>query len=188
MTKVLWTDTETIGLDSKKNDIIQLSYLVDIDGEIKEEGNFYCQPFRFDTINAKALEVNNLSIAKIKEFPTPSEVYKKLIAVLDKYVDRYDKSDKLNPAGYNVRFDVDFLRNFFFKNNDKYYRAFFDHHLLSVDSLLYLLDYAGKIKLENYKLVTVAKYFGIEFQAHNSLEDIKVTRQVFYKLLEYLKK
>ena len=187
LNKVLWIDLETTGLDSKKNDIIQLACLIEINGKIEEEIHFDCQPFNYNTINTKALEINKLTIVQIKEFDTPQEMYKKLIKILDKYIDRYDKNDKFSPAGYNVRFDVDFLREFFLKNNDKYYGAFFDYHLLSIDSLLYLFNYKGLIKLENYKLETVAKYFGIELKAHNALSDIKATRQVFYKLSEYLK-
>ena len=185
--KIFYVDVETTGLDCNKNDIIQLAYLIEINGEIKEEGSLFCQPFRYDTINAKSLEVNKLTVAQIVKFPTAHEAYSKLIPILDKYVDRYNKEDKYSVAGYNVRFDVDFLKQFFLKNNDKYYAAMFDYHLLSVDVLLHVLDYKGLIKLENYKLVTVAKHFGIELDAHNALSDIKATRQVFLKLLEYFK-
>jgi len=185
--KVFWFDTETTGLDCNRNDIIQLAYLVEMNGEIKEEGNLKCQPFCYNTIDAKALEINRSSVDILKTLPIPQEMYNKLITVLDKYVDRYNKEDKYAVAGYNVRFDVDFLNRFFLKNNDKYYGAMFDYHLLSVDVLLHILDYKGLIKLDNYKLVTVCKHFGIQLNAHDALSDIKSTRQVFLKLLEYLK-
>ncbi len=185
--KVFYLDAETTGLDPKKNDIIQLAYLIEIDGEVKEEGDIYCQPFDYNTVNAKALEVNQLSTAKIKEFPTPQEAYGKLIKILDKYVDKYDKKDKFSPAGYNAGFDTNFLKQFFFKNNNKYYGAYFDYHILDPSVLLFILEYRGLLKLENYKLETVCKHFGIELKAHNAMSDIKATREVFYKLLEYLK-
>lgn len=190
--KVFWVDTETTGIfddeHPKKYDILQLAYLIEINKEVVEEGSFYCQPFNYTTINAQALEVNKLTIAKIKEFPSPQETYRKLKIVLNKYIDNYTRGhDKFSPAGYNVGFDTKFLKQFFLKNNDEYYNSFFDYHLLSIDSLLYMFDHAGLIKLENYKLVTVAKYFNIDFSAHDALSDIKTTRQVFYKLLEYFK-
>jgi len=185
--KLFYVDVETTGLDSKQHDILQLAYIIEINGEIKEEGELFCQPFRYDTINAKALEVNKLTIAQIKQFQTPQEVYTKLIKVLDKYVDKYNKNDKFSMAGYNVRFDHDFLNSFFLKNGDKYCFSYFDHHLLSVDSLVYILEYKGLLKLESCKLINIAKYFNIDFLAHDALADIKVTRQIFQKLLEFIK-
>lgn len=186
--KILWLDIESTGLDKKRNDIIQLGGLIEINGKIEEEIDLTCQPFNYDTIDAKALEVNKLTIAQIKAFPSPQETHIKLKKVLEKYIDNYTRGhDKFSPAGFNVGFDVGFLREFFFKNNDAYYNSYFDYHLLNIDSLLYLFDYKGLINLENYRLGTVAKHFGIELDKHNALSDIKATRQVFYKLLEYFK-
>jgi len=185
--KTFWFDVETTGLDAQKHDIIQLAYIIEINGEIKEEGSFKCQPFDGNTIDAKALEINKTTIKDLRTYPTPQKGYNYLITILDKYIDKYNKEDKFFPAGKNVRFDVDFLKQFFYKNNNKYYGAYFNYHLVNIDSLLYILDYQGLINLESYKLATVAKYFGIDFNAHDAGEDIRTTRQVFYKLLEYLK-
>lgn len=185
--KLFYVDVETTGLDSKRNDIISLAYLIEINKEIVEEGELFTQPFRYDTINAKALEVNKLTIAQIKQFPTPQETHNKLVQVFDKYIDKYNKNDKFISCGYNVRFDVAFLSEFFLKNNHKYLFSYIDHHQLDVFNSLYILDYKGLIALDDYKLETVAKYFKIEHNAHNALSDIKVTRQIFYRLLTYLK-
>jgi len=185
--KLFWFDVETTGLDSKLNDIIQLGCLIEINGKIEEEYNFLCQPFNYKMISAKALEINRSNVKDLKLRITPQETYDKLIKILDKHIDKYNREDKFYPAGYNVRFDVDFLNNFFRKNNNNYYGSYFDYHLLSIDVLIHLLDYRGLIKLENYKLVTVAKHFGLQLNAHDALSDIKVTRQVMYKLFNYLK-
>jgi len=185
--KIFWFDTETTGLNAKKQDIIQLAYLVDINGEIKEEGNFYIQPFDYKTIDNGALELSGIKIEDLKTYPKPQLIYSKLVNILDKYVDKYNRKDKFHSAGYNVRFDVDFLREFFFKNNNKYYGSYFDYHVLDPITFLYFMEYKGLIKLENYKLETVAKYFNINFEAHNALEDIKTTRKIIQKLLPYLK-
>ena len=185
--KVFYFDVESSGLDSKLNDILSLAYLIEINKEIVETGELFMQPFNYNTINAKALEVNKLSIAQIKEFPTPQETHIELVKLFDRYIDKFNKNDKFISCGYNVRFDVAFLSEFFLKNNHKYLFSYIDHHQLDVFNLLYILDYKGILNLESYKLENVAKYFGIEHAAHNSLSDIKVTRQIFYKLLEYFK-
>lgn len=185
--KLFFVDVETTGLDSKKHDIIQVGYIIDINGEVKEKGSFNCQPFSYENIDKRALEISDTGTDELKTYQSPQLAHKNLKQILEKYVDRYDKNDKFSPAGYNVGFDTNFLREFFFKNNDKYYGSLLDYHKLDVFSLAFILEFKGHLKLENYKLVTLAKYFNIEFQAHNALEDIRVTREVFYKMLEYIK-
>jgi DNA polymerase-3 subunit epsilon len=188
MKKVFFFDTETTGLDCKKQDIIQLAYMIEIDGEIKEEGSLYTQPFNYDTIQQEALNTNKLTVEQLKAFPSPSVTFMQLKRVLNKYIDKFNKLDKFSPAGYNVNFDVGFLREFFFKNKDKYYGSYFDYHLLDPIPVLHLLEYKGLIKLPNYKLVTVCEYFNINIDAHEALSDIKATRQVIQKLLTYINK
>jgi len=186
--KIFWIDIESTGLDFRRHDIIQLSYLIEINKEIKEEGNFYVQPFNYDTIEKAALEVNKLEISQIKTFPEPKEIYNKIKGILEKYIDRYNKNDKFSMAGYNnTNFDVPFLKQFFIKNNDRYFGAFFNYHILDVFPLLFALEYKGLIKLDNFKLITVCKHFGIELKAHDALSDIKATRELFNILLTYFK-
>lgn len=185
--KVFWFDVETTGLDAKRQDIIQLAYLIEIDKEIKEEGSLRLQPFNYATIDKMALEVSKTTIEDLKTYQSPPRAYQLIVSHLDKYVDKYNKQDKFAPAGYNIGFDTRFLKEFFLKNNNKYYGAYFNYHLLDVFSLLFILEYKGLLKLENYKLETVAKYFDINYHSHNALDDIKTTRIVFQKLLQYIK-
>jgi len=186
--KIFWIDTETTGLDSIKHDIIQLSCLVEINGKIETKEDFLCQPFSYTNIDPVALQINNTTIEDLKSRQTPQEMHCKLKTVMHKYIDNYTKGHaKFSPAGFNVRFDVDFLREFFIKNNDKYYNSYFDYHLLSVDSLLNILEYRGLLDLENHKLITACKHFGIELDAHNALSDITATRKILYKMFQYFK-
>ncbi len=185
--KLFWIDVESTGLDPIKNDIIQLGGLIEINREIVEEIDFTCQPFNYNTIQTAALEINKTTIEELKTYQTPQTAHKNLKQILEKYVDKYDKNDKFHPAGFNVGFDTDFLRQFFFKNHDSYYGSLCDYHKLDVLSLAFILDFAGYLELENYKLITVAKFFQIKYEEHNALADIKVTREVFYKMLEMIK-
>jgi len=187
MNKVFYVDVETTGLDPSFHDILQLAFIIEIDGQIKAKHKFEIQPFNYERIDSKALTINKLTLAKIKKFEIPQKAYKRLIKTLDVFVDKYNKKDKFHPAGYNVRFDIDCLKEFFLKNGDKYYGSYFDYHLLDPITMLGLLEYKGLIKLESYKLKDVCNYFGIKIKAHDAMEDIEATRELIQKMLSYLK-
>ena len=185
--KILFFDVETTGLDAKKQDIIQIAGIVEIDGEVKEEFNFTCQPFSYENISKEALEVHGMDIEQLKTFQTPQEMYKKLTKIFDKYINRYNKLDKFIPAGQNVNFDIGFLIEFFKKNGNPYCMAYIDYHKLDLMALTMALHLNGKEQFENFRLETVANKWGIEFSAHDAMSDIRATRQAILKFGEYLK-
>jgi len=187
MAKILYFDVETTGLDPKKQDIIQIAYLIEIDGEIKEEGNYELQPLDYSTIQDKALEISHRTIEDLKTYAQPKEIYRKLVRTFDKYVDKFNKKDKFIPCGYNVNFDLQFLREFWFKNNNKYFGAYFDYHVYDPITTLYLMSHKGLINVPDYHLETICKYFEIPLKAHDVLSDIKATREVIKKVLERIK-
>ena len=187
MNKILYIDTETTSLDTVKGDIIQLAFIIEIDKVVKEQHNFFMQPFNYNTIEQSALDVNRMTVAKLKTFESPRAVYFKLTKVFDKYIDKYNKKDKFSPAGYNVSFDRGFLNQFFLKNGNKFFGSYVDYHLLDPASLLALLEYKGLISLESYKLENVCEYFGIPIKSHDAMEDINATRKLIQKLMTYLK-
>ena len=178
MKKALYFDVETTGLNPWKNDIIQFACLVEINGEVKEEFETKIRPISFENIDQKALEVHKYTVAQLETFPHPKEAYNSIIRVLEKYVSKFDKNDKFIPAGYNVKFDADFLQNFFKKNDDKYYGSWFNWRFVDPMYTLYQMDYERRIALPDYKLSTVCTHFGISLNAHDALSDIKATRQL----------
>lgn len=187
MKKILYFDTETTGVDPSKNGIIQLSGIIEIDNEIKEEFNFRIRPFEIDEINLEALEVNNITKDQLKTFPTAQESYILIEKLFNKYIDRYDPTDKFYPAGYNVRFDLEFLSEYFIKNDNPYFGSYCNWRSIDALSIFYFLDYIGYLKLENYKLGTVCDYFKIPIKAHDAMSDIKATRSLIIKLKSLLK-
>jgi DNA polymerase-3 subunit epsilon len=187
MVKMLWVDTETTGLDPVKNDIIQLAGIVEIDGVVKEEFNIKCQPFDYETISPQALETNKMNVEQLKMFQAPQIAYKQLVSILDKYVDKYNKADKFTPVGQNVQFDINFLRQFFVKNNNKFFGSYVDYHSIDLMALSGFFTIIGKIKPENLKLGTIAEIMKVEFNAHDALEDIKATREIMLSFRQFIK-
>ena len=184
MMKVLYLDTETTGLDPKKNDIIQVAGIVEIDGQEVEAFKFNCQPFDYGAVKQSALDVHGFTIEQIRNFPDPRCVYDELKFILVKYIDKYNRDDKFTLAGQNVRFDADFLNEFFIKNSDTYYGSWFNWRHVDLLAFVRILNFASIIKTENDKLETLAKMFDVELKAHDALEDIRATRTILKKLIE----
>lgn len=185
--KLLFLDTETTGLDPVKNGIIQISGIIEIDGVVKEEFDFRCNIFPGKVCNGDALECNGKTLEQIKTFEDPRVVYRKLVGILTKYIDRYDKNDRFYLVGQNVKFDYDMMRQWFEDNGDRYFYTFIFYHLIDIITISALFHITGIMKLPNMKLVTVAEHFGIKFNAHDSKEDIRVCREIFYKFVAIVK-
>lgn len=186
--KLFYLDVETTGVDPKQHGIIQISGIIEIDGVERETFDFPVQPFADDVIEQSALDVNKTDRASLRELPPASAVYRKLIDVLSKYVDKFDKRDKFVVVGYNAGFDTQFLREWFAKNGDKFYGSWFWHPYIDVMTLAMAFHFKSRPQLSDFKLTTVAKHVGIpvaEDQLHNALYDVMVTK-LLYKQLESL--
>lgn len=186
--KIFWFDVETGGLDETKNPILQLAYVVEIDGERRASGEFRSRGFTGCVIQTKALEVNGLTIEEIPTFGTEEAMYKSLMDLLAAYVNRYDKNDKFVLGGYNVKFDEKFLRALWERQGDRFFGAWFGFNAIDPSNVIRFLQYAGKMpNLSRMRLVDVAKALGVERpNAHDAMVDIEMTIDVTNKLKEMI--
>ncbi len=188
MNKIFWFDVETTGLDSSINEIIQLACIIEVDGIVKERKEWKVRPNDFNNINPEALQVTGFTIEQLKLFPESKFVFLEFIKFLDKYIDKFDRSDKFSIGAYNGKFDCDFLQNFFKKHNHKYYGSYFNYKLIDPLAIVRWLEYNQKLTgLENNKLETLARHFDIKIDAHDALSDIEATMVLERKLKEFLK-
>ena len=191
MNKIIFIDTETGGVNPEKSALIQLSGIIRIDKKDIEKFNFYIKPFENSEVNEKALEVQGRTLEELKtdKYVEEKEVYKQFINLLDKYIDKYDRTDKFIVAGYNVRFDVDILKTFFQRHGNNFLFSYLDSSMLDPLYSIRLLQIAEVLPvLENNKLETWCKHFGIELKAHDSLEDIEATKKLIGKLISLIRK
>ena len=191
MNKIIFIDTETGGVNPEKAALIQLSGIIRIDKKDVEKFNFYIKPFENSEVTEKALEVQGRTLEELKteKYIEEKEVYKQFVNLLDKYIDKYDRTDKFVVAGYNVRFDVDILKAFFQRNGNNFLFSYLDSSMLDPLYSIRLLQIAEVLPvLENNKLETWCKHFGIELKAHDSLEDIEATKKLIGKLISLIRK
>ena len=182
--KVLWLDVETTGTDPEKNGIVQIAGLVEINGEVVEDFDLRTKPLPEDQIEFGSIEATGLDLLAVIEYPDGADTLKVFRGILDKYIDKYDKEDKFHPAGYNIKFDLDFLWQFCVKQDFKYFRSYVDHIAIDVYGLARYLAGFGMIEVESLKLAhAYAAMTGKTMEnAHDALVDIKATRELAYEL------
>ena len=188
MQKVLWLDTETTGTDATRHSIIQIAGIIDINGKMVDEFEFKVRPHEDFEIDSESIAIHGFTEEQMLSFPERKETHAALKKVWEKRVDRFDKNDKFTVAGQGIKFDIDMLVNFFYREMDVYLGSYIDFkkriELLDITRVLQML---GFIKSENVKLETLCKEFGIEIQAHDALSDIRATRVAYYHIIERLK-
>lgn len=186
--KILWFDTETTGITSNRA-LVQMAGIVEIAGEVKEEFNITCKPFRDSTVEVMALQTIGKSFEEIMAYQDPQLAMFQLERILGKYIAKTDKNDKFIMAGHNVHFDFEGLIEFYNKCGNKYLGSWIKFgDLLCTLRLYSALKVVGKVpQLENLKLATLAQHFQIPLDAHDALNDIRATRQIGNILLDMIK-
>ena len=179
--KILFIDTETGGLDCKTSALIQMSGIIRIDGKDVDKFNYFIKPFPGSEVNEKALEVQGRTKEEVmgSNYLSEQEIYNDFIGKLDTYIDKFDKTDKFIVAGYNVKFDINFLNEFFRRNGNPYLFSYISGATLDPLSYIPLLQLLNKLpKLRNDKLGTWCEYFNIPLDAHDSFNDIVATKKL----------
>ena len=182
-------DTETTGVDPKKNGITQIALEL---GVIKNEVyhttgeyNFTVRPFPTDVIEEQALKVQGRTREEVMAGEEPRVVYRKLLEILGSVVDKYNKKDKMFFVAYNGSFDMDFLRSFWMKNGDEFFGSFFFYPDIDVCRIAGFKAMEDRPEMQNFKLGTVADHFGIERppfgDLHDASVDLALTLDLFLK-------
>lgn len=183
MSKLFFFDLETTGTNPGRHGIHQISGEIVIDGKSVETFDFKVQPNPKAQIEDAALAVGGVTREQIMAYPPMGQVYTRLVTMLAKYVNKYDKTDKFHLVGYNNRgFDDNFFRGFFLQNGDNYFGSWFWADSIDVLVLASTFLADRRAELQNFKLATVADFLGIDTTAgklHDASFDIFVTKAVF---------
>lgn len=184
MQKLCFIDTETTGKDQNTSGLWQIGGIIEC-GKRSEEFLFECDIFEQDAFDPAATELTGITEKKLAQMADPGETHDKFVALLDKYVDRYNKQDKFQFIAYGAEFDMDILRNWFEKNDDDYMFSWFWTPALCMmyASAMYWQDKRSEIK--SFKLESIAQYFGIKTnpeEFHDALYDAKIAREIYYHI------
>lgn len=179
MNKILWLDVETTGLNPKKHGLRELAYILVVDGQVVEKDVLQIDPKTYKKeieIDNKALELSNITVDDFEDYGDSSYHFDYFREILDKYF----KDGKFVLAGFNVKFDNDFLREWFYDNDaGAEFKDYFHYKVIDVFPLVVTLKHLELIDTENDKLKTACEYFNIPIDAHNALSDIEATKNLY---------
>lgn len=192
--KIVFLDTETGGLDSTKDQIIQVACIAtDFDSlESIEEFEVKIQLIE-GRYSQEALFVNSYNpevwAKEAKTSAAARQLFNSFLrkhATLEMLSKRGSKYHVAEIAGQNVGFDVDFLRAWFKETDDFFPAAFGDGGRFDTMHLARALNFARGYNFENYKLETLARTLGVstEAQTHDALDDVRLTIAVAKKIRE----
>ncbi len=183
MNKILWLDTETTGLNPKKHGLREIGYILVIDGQVVLKDVLQIDPRTYKNkiveIDNQALELSNITIEDFDNYDDSAFAFDRFSPILE-FIDKEDKNDYFTLAGFNVKFDNDFLREWFYDNDaGADFKNYFHYKVIDVFPLVFALKHLGLIDTENDKLKTVCEYFDIPIDAHNAISDIEATKELY---------
>lgn len=185
-TLFLWLDLETTGLNSKTSGIIEAAGCFELNGEVLKEFELLINPFTYPKqieVQEKALAVNNRTIPEIQTFLDQKQCLDWLNSWIEYYVTQYG-CNRPYIVGYNVGFDVDFIKEWYSANNMKY-SLYFQYKFIDVMQHVMLLSYLGVLDPYNNTLKDMCLKFGINIDnAHTAIADIRATRELSQKLVQ----
>ena len=182
-------DTETTGLNATLHSVHQVAaILLDSDDKEVDRINLYFKP-KGETYSNQALEKTRLTHDELYSRELSSdEGHKQFIEWLDKYVNKYDKKDKMQFIAWNSPFDEGFTRAWFDKaaGDTAWYGSYFWNPSICLAKVAawYLME--ERPNLISGKLRDTCQYAGIEFcedDAHDALYDVEKTVALYRKLV-----
>lgn len=184
--KECFIDVETTGLDPEKHGVIQVAGIIRPDHVDRVQiFDFRCKPFKNDLVNKEALALHNLKMEDLQTLEEPLKTYGALTNLFSTYVDKFNRGDKMLFIGYNAGFDYNFMRKFWEKAGDKYFGSFFWFPYIDVMTIAMLHLKEQRHTMKDFKLVTVARAFGLEVdetKLHEALYDISLTVFIYDKV------
>lgn len=183
--KKFFIDVETTGTDHNKHALVQISGIIEIDGEEKERVDLNSRPMKGQFVSQEALKVIGKTTQELRAYPEASETYRIFTEIMGNYIDKFDRTDKFWFIGYNSRFDEGFVRRWFGLNGDEYFGSWFYWPAIDVTNLAAIHFMHNGGRPDSFKLMSVASALGIEVdenKAHDAMYDIEITRDIYNKL------
>jgi len=177
--KILYFDLETVTLESPENSctFFQFSGMIEINGKEVERFNFFMNPDHSCEYNPESLEFNGITEDDLDKHESHLKVFPKFLELIQKYVDPFDKNDKMHTIGFNnIGFDNPKLWNWFAMMDD------LKRQKIADDYELQIMKYSetGNPKDKPGRMAKVYNTFGSYFWT-NPIDCFPLVSLVFIK-------
>ena len=173
MNKILFLDIETTGFSRDWDEIIEIAAIL-IDGDTgKDIDSFheYIKPYR--KITPKITELTRITNAQVANCRNEA-------AVLMDFSEWITLSKPTIVVGHNCKsFDLNFLQARCAKSGVSWKQP---ENIVDTLALARQLNKVGAIHTENNKQPTLAAYYGIQYEAHSAIEDVKALIKIYNKM------
>lgn len=169
-------DLETTGLNKKNDRIIEIGGIKVKDGQVVDRFNELCAPIKDGElmyVSAKITEITGIKNADLADKQPETEV-------VAKFMEWLGDANQIAIAHNGLNFDTPFLK-------EACKRAGVDFkfgYILDTMLLSKALNYVNNGVLPNNKQETLAKHFGITYQAHRAVNDCEALLKIFNCLKE----
>lgn len=163
-------DLETSGLDKNRDYIIEVGAVKIVDGVICDSFSTFVNTPQMTELPQEVEELTGIKFSDLQSAPSVEAVLQKL----------YDFANGCTFVAHNAPFDMAFLGNWGFWSGVDFYTATRG----AIDTVKLAQEVLGN-KVGNFKLSTLAEYFGIEFTHHRALNDAEATAKIFLKLANF---
>lgn len=185
-------DTETTGLDSDNNEIIEISFYRINDNVQK---TWFIKPTNYDSIQSDALRINGHKLEDLKlqtKFgkDTYMESSKVIVEIENWMMDDLGTSEDRILIGQNPSFDIEFMKNLWTKNNSAETFSFGKRpFVLDTRQIALFLDLANFERNKYYNLSSLVEKYGVKKEkAHRADADTRMTKDLFLAQLDIVTK
>ena len=180
MNHLIFTDTETGGLDPKHHEILTVALVDWRDGQIGDTVEWKVKA-RPEFVSPQALAVNGIDLAEHNAQALDQKIVVREITAWCRA--HWLSGERVRLGGHNVAFDVGFLSHMI---GPLYYRAF-HHRPVCTMNMLPLLWHAGIIPNDVGKLTEACAAFGVPLpaaEAHTALGDALASARLYTAMLK----
>lgn len=172
----VYLDTETTGVENGAC-VIELAAIMVEDGEVIDTFHEYCKPYR--PVAPAAFKAHGISNAFLADKPEEKEV-------LQRFVEWILGSGAKEVLAYNAQFDIRIVNDRVKMDHIMERNLFDDFVVVDVAKYARKAIADGKIQKNGrtWNQEYVASCFGIKYDAHSAIEDVKAMMQIYKNLLK----